>query len=55
MPIYIAAGAFTSKPLLASAELALLVSAVASAVIGLVVGKILLPAAPPAKGYFAST
>ncbi len=49
VPIYIAAGAFTSKPLLASAKIALLGSAVVSAAIGLVIGKILLPPASTAK------
>jgi len=49
VPIYIAAGAFTSSPLLASAKFALLVSAVASAMIGLFVGRILLPAGETGK------
>ena len=49
VPIYIAAGAFATSPLLISAKFALLVSAMASAMIGLFVGKVLLPAEATGK------
>ena len=54
VPIYIAAGAFATKPLLASAKLALLASAAASALIGLLFGKILLPTGVAAESNSGS-
>jgi Na+:H+ antiporter, NhaA family len=45
VPIYIAAGAFASSSLLASAKFALLASAVVSGMIGLLVGMLCLPGA----------
>lgn len=54
VPIYIAAGAFTGTPLLASAKLSLLVSAAVSALIGLFIGKILLPRSGDRRRHVAS-
>ena len=42
MPIYIARSGFANSPLLTSAKLALLVSGAASALVGILLGKMLL-------------